>query len=103
MKYATVFPERFGSLAHARALMAEFVTRYNHEHHHKGVGLHTPADVHYGLAAAKADDRARVLAAAQAANPERFNTSTPPKILALPEAAWINKPEDPQPAEEPAA
>jgi transposase InsO family protein len=105
LKYAPVFPERFGSLADARAFMDTFVSWYNHEHHHKGVGLHTAADVHYGLAAAKAADRAQVLAAARATNPERFTSNMPPKILALPEAAWINKPDDDndQPPAEPAA
>jgi hypothetical protein len=48
LKYAPVFPERFGSLADARGFMARFVAGYNH-HHHTGIGLHTPADVHYGL------------------------------------------------------
>lgn len=94
LKYAPTFPERFGSLADARAFMAGFVTWYNHAHHHTGIGLHTPADVHYGLAAARAAARAEVLAAARAANPDRFTTSHGPKILALPEAAWINKPEE---------
>ena len=45
----------------------------------------------------------KVLADARALNPERFTTTTPPKILALPDTAWINKPEDPQPTETPAA
>lgn len=103
LKYAPAFPERFGSLTDASAFMADFVTWYNHEHHHTGIGLHTPAEVHFGLAADKAEDRAKVLADARALNPERFTTNTPPKILALPEAAWINKPEDPQPTETPAA
>jgi putative transposase len=49
MKYAPVFPERFGSIGEARAFMDRFVSAYNHEHHHTGIGLHTPADVHYGL------------------------------------------------------
>ncbi len=66
--------------------MDDFVTGYNHDHHHTGIGLHTPADVHYGLA----DDRRRrsasaALAAARAAHPERFATTTDPKILALPD------------------
>jgi hypothetical protein len=52
LKYAPVFPERFGSLQHARVFMDSFVQFYNHEHHHSGIGLHTPADVHYGLSAA---------------------------------------------------
>ena len=73
--------------------MDEFRNRYNHEHHHSALGLHTPAEVHYGLAAAKATDRADVLNAARAAHPELFSTPHAiPKILALPDAAWINKP-----------
>ncbi|MFC5295961.1 MAG: IS3 family transposase [Brachybacterium tyrofermentans] len=92
LKYAPVFPERFTCLAAARGFLDEFVTWYNHEHRHQGLGLHTPADVHYGLATAKATERVRVLATARAAHPERFGTDHTPKALALPEAAWINKP-----------
>lgn len=92
MKYAPVFPDRFGSLAHARAFLAEFVEFYNHDHRHVGIGLHTPADVHYGLADAVIERRASTLAAARAATPHRFSTSVDPKILDLPEAAWINPP-----------
>ncbi len=80
LKYAPVFPERFGSLSDARAFLDRFVAWYNHEHHHTGIGLHTAADVHYGLAAAKTTERAATLAQARAAHPHRFNTATPPKI-----------------------
>jgi hypothetical protein len=31
---------------------ARFLYLYNHEHHHSGLGLLTPADVHYGRAEA---------------------------------------------------
>ena len=92
LKFAPVFPERFGSLADARGFMASFVEGYNHTHRHTGIGLNTPADVHYGLAAAKATERATVLAAARAKNPERFATTNDPKILTIPGTAWINKP-----------
>ncbi|MGH7427642.1 MAG: IS3 family transposase [Candidatus Methylomirabilaceae bacterium] len=92
LKYAPVFPERFGSIGDAREFMASFVDWYNHAHRHTGIGLHTAADVHYGLAAAKAAERTATLAAARQKNPERFGTTTDPKILALPEVAWINKP-----------
>ena len=92
LKFAPVFPERFASLGDARAFMAAFVDDYNHLHRHTGIGLNTPADVHYGLAAAKAAERSVTLSAARALNPERFSTSTDPKILALPGSAWINKP-----------
>lgn len=86
-----MFPERFGCLADARAFMADFVEGYNHHHHHTGIGLNTPADIHYGLATAKAAERAAVLAAARGTNPERFATTEGPKILAIPAAAWINQ------------
>ena len=92
LKFAPVFPERFGTLGEARLFMSRFVEGYNHTHRHSGIGLNTPADVHYGLAAGKALDRSKVLAAARAQNPERFSTRTDPKILALPGPAWINQP-----------
>ena len=94
LKYGPTFPERFASLGEARAFLTEFVDAYNHAHHHAGIGLHTPADVHYGHAATTAAQRAATLAAARAAHPERFTGTTDPKILDLPQTAWINKPED---------
>ena len=51
-----------------------------------------PTYVHYGLAAAKATERATVLATARTKNPERFATTKDPKILTIPDTAWINKP-----------
>ena len=98
LKFSPEFPERFGSLTDARAFMADFVDGYNHTHRHSGIGLNTPADVHYGLAAAKAAERAATLDAARARFPERFSTNRAPKILTIPDAAWINKPVD-KPAE----
>ena len=92
LKFSPVFPERFGSVGEARTFMGEFVDGYNHTHRHTGIGLNTPADVHYGLAAAKAAERAVTLQTARARNPERFSSSTDPKILALPTASWINNP-----------
>jgi transposase InsO family protein len=93
LKYAPVFPDRFGSLQHARAFVDDFTQYYNHDHHHHtGIGLHTPADVHYGLAAATDQRRHRALAAARTANPERFTTAATPAILDLPDTAWINPP-----------
>lgn len=102
MKYLPIFPERFGSLADARGFMDRFTHAYNHEHHHSGIGLHTPADVHYGHASTVAEQRSAALAAARLAHPERFASDTDPKILALPDDAWINRPAD-HPAEPSAA
>ena len=100
LKYAPVFPERFASLADARAFMTDFVTWYNNCHRHAGIGLHTPAEVHQGRHHIVRADREHTLAAARAAHPERFNTARVlPKILDLPGQVWINKPEPkPQPA-----
>ena len=99
LKYAPVFPERFTSLAAARAFMSEFVDFYNHHHRHLGVGLHTPADVHYGHATDVQQRRLQTLAAARQQHPSRFtSTTTTPKILNLPEASWINQPAAQTPA-----
>jgi transposase InsO family protein len=92
LKYGPQFPERFGSLSEARQFMDAFAQWYNHEHRHTGIGLHTPADVHYGLATAKAADRRAVLIDARARHPHRFSTAGTPKILDLPETVWINQP-----------
>ncbi len=91
LKYRPDFPERFGSIEHARDHSRDFFPWYNTEHHHVGLGLFTPHDVHYGLAAAKRERRALVLAGAFARHPERFPHGRPqPK--ALPTAVWINPP-----------
>ena len=97
LKYAPVFPDRFGSVQHARTFLDEFVEHYNHQHHHTGIGLHTPADVHYGHAGATTARRHAALAAARQATPERFGpTPSTPKMLELPAAAWINPPPQPE-------
>lgn len=94
LKYAPEFPTRFGSLWQAREFMNRFVDWYNHQHRHTGIGLHTPAEVFYGLATARDAERRQVLAAARARHPHRFgSTTTAPKIIDLPQAAWINQPE----------
>ena len=92
LKFSPVFPERFNSVGEARVFMADFVEKYNHTHRHTGIGLNTPADVHYGLAEGKAIERSATLAAARAQHPERFSTTQDPKILTLHETVWINKP-----------
>jgi putative transposase len=92
LKYGPEFPERFGSLSDARQFMDTFTNWYNHEHRHTGIGLHTPADVHFGLATDKAAERRCVLADARARHPQRFGTTSAPKILDLPDTTWINRP-----------
>jgi putative transposase len=90
LKYCPAFPERFGSIQHARDFCEVFAEYYNHEHRHSGIGLHTPASVHFGTANQIRQQRALVLEAAYAAHPERFRSvPVPPK---LPDKAWINEP-----------
>jgi len=50
LKYRPDYPGRFGSQEHARAFNRDFFDWYNDEHHHSGLALMTPHDVHYGLA-----------------------------------------------------
>ncbi len=91
LKYRPDFPGRFPSIEAARAHCQRFFCYYNDEHRHSGLGLHTPADVYYGRAAAVQAERAKVLAAAYTAHPERFvrRAPAPPE---LPVASWINHP-----------
>ena len=91
LKYRPDYPERFGSLIDARAWAQAFFAWYNHEHHHTGLGLLTPAVVHSGQAATQLAKRQHVLAVAYAAHPERF-VKHPPVPAQLPEAVWINPP-----------
>ena len=50
MKYQPQFPKRFGCIEDARAFCRRFFTWYNQDHHHVGIGLMTPDQVHYGQA-----------------------------------------------------
>ncbi len=94
MKYVPDFPDRFGSLADARAFCDGFFTAYNHEHRHSGIGLHTPASVHFGTADQVRVHRQATLDQAYAAHPQRFTRR--PRPPRLPEAAWINQPTEQQ-------
>jgi len=90
LKYCPAFPDRFGSIADARKFCMTFMTYYNHEHRHSGIGLHTPASVHYGTAVEIRAQRAVTMDAAYAANPTRF--ARRPQPPTLPTIAWINEP-----------
>jgi putative transposase len=95
LKYRPDFPGRFGSIEEARLHCQDFFGWYNDEHRHSGLGLHTAADVHYGLAEAVRDKRAGVLDAAYAEHPERF-VRKPPEPPQLPTSSWINPPDHPE-------
>jgi putative transposase len=95
LKYHPLFPDRFGSLEDAQLFCRGFFAWYNHKHHHSGLALLTPADVHFGRAPARLAHRAEVLRAAYAAHPERFHCL--PRPNPLPEAVWINPPQEDAP------
>jgi putative transposase len=91
LKYSPGFPDRFGSLQDSVSFCRPFFGWYNNDHRHSGIGMVTPADMHYGLAENVVEERKRVLKAAYKAHPERFVKGIPlPPVL--PKAAWINPP-----------
>ena len=92
MKYRPEFPDRFGSIQDARAFCQRFFAWYNDQHRHSGIGMLTPAMVHFGHAPAIHQKRQTVLNAAYAAHPDRF-VRKPPIPLPLPKEVWINKPQ----------
>jgi putative transposase len=91
LKYCPAFPGRFGSIEDARSFCAVFFDHYNHVHRHAGIGLHTPASVHYGTATEIRAQRCVTLDAAYTANPARFRHRRP-QPPTLPTVAWINEP-----------
>jgi putative transposase len=91
LKYRPDYPSRFGCQADARAWANIFFSWYNQEHHHGGLALLTPADVHYHRAQTVLQKRQIVLQAAYQKNPQRFVKGLP-LAPQLPPAVWINPP-----------
>jgi putative transposase len=91
LKYRPEFPDRFGCIQDSRAFCQGFFRWYNEEHRHSGLGLLTPAMVHYGQAENTLRQRQEVLDVAYQLHPERFVRSAP-KPPALPSEVWINRP-----------
>lgn len=91
LKYRPEFPARFGSIQDSRSFCGPFFHWYNLQHHHSGIALHTPYNVHHGFAPEIQRARQQTLLAAHAAHPERFVNKLPAPPV-LPEAVWINPP-----------
>ena len=91
LKYCPQFPGKFGSIEDSRLFCREFFYWYNKLHHHSGIGLMTPEQVHYNLSPQIYENRANVLNKAFEKYPKRFKGKRPlpPEI---PQEAWINKP-----------
>jgi putative transposase len=91
LKYQPQFPKRFGCIEDAKAFCRCFFDWYNQDHHHAGLGLMTPDQVHYGQVDAVHAARQETLDRAFRANPERFVRKAP-QPPAKPTATWINPP-----------
>ena len=91
LKYQGEFPDRFDSFDVALAFCEKFFPWYNDEHYHSGLGLLTPASVHFDQTPAVLAQRQAVLTAAYAQHPERF-VHRPPAPAAPPKAVYINAP-----------
>ena len=93
LKYQPEFPKRFETIDEARAFCRRFFTWYNEDHHHAGIGLMTPDQIHFGQADALYVARQATLDAAFLNTPERF-VRQPPKPPQVPTAVWINPPKN---------
>lgn len=91
LKYQPQFPKRFGCIEDAKRFCRAFFNWYNRDHHHLGIGLMTPDQVHYGQVDEVYDARQKTLDGAFRTNPGRF-VNKPPKPPQKPDAVWINPP-----------
>jgi putative transposase len=91
LKYRPEFPARFESHDEALRFCRTFFAWYNDEHYHSGIGLLTPASLHYGQADKILAARHEVLCGAYEEHPERFVNGRP-MAQQIPTAVWINPP-----------
>jgi hypothetical protein len=89
--YQPRFPKHFGCIEDVRSFCRTFVDWYYQPHHHVGIVLTTPDQVHKGRIEAVHEARQLTLEPAFRDNPERF-VKKPPIPPAKPTAAWINPP-----------
>lgn len=88
-KYHSLFPKRFASLEMARQYFECWFNWYNHQHHHIGLALFTPLQVHDGSYRMIQVIRQQALDEAFRQHPERF-VNGPPQAPTLPQLVSIN-------------
>ena len=98
LKYQPEFPKRFQTIDEARAFCRRLAAWYNKDHHHAGIGLMTPDQIHFGQANAIHAARQTALDTAFLNTPERF-VRLRPKPPQIPTAVWINPPKKTEPAQ----
>jgi putative transposase len=91
LKYRPDFPERFGSIEHARVHCQHFFGWYNTDHRHSGIAMLTPHQVHYGSFQQTLNQRSNTLVSAFLEHPERFVRGVA-AAKQVPSEVWINKP-----------
>ncbi len=89
-KYSPTFPKRFANIAAARTFCEGFFEHYNNQHRHSGIGLNTPANVHYGLDDIIRQKRQGVLDTAYTDRPDRFRK--PPQAPKFPKPPGSTNP-----------
>jgi transposase InsO family protein len=98
LKYCPEYPRHgFATVDAARAWVAGFVTWYNHEHLHSGIGFVTPAARHAGDDVAQLAQRRRIYERARRRRPERWARGT--RSWQRPATVYLN-PEEPAAVEQ---
>lgn len=93
LKYCPEYPGRgFATVEDARAWVARFVTWYNDDHLHSGIGFVTPSARHAGEDVAILAERRRTYERARRRKPQRWSRHTrpwarPSVVTLVPEAA----------------
>ena len=92
LKYHGSYPKKFNSLFESKIFLNNWFEWYNYHHHHSGIQMMTPNQVHHGLDKKIREKRQSVLEQAFDRNPSRFVKGKPilPQIQA---EVWINKPQ----------
>ena len=87
MKYRPTYPGDFTDLDTARTWVGDYVPWYNQQHHHSGIALFTPAQVHNGAWTQVWQQRDDALQAYYDTHPERFRhqprTAAPSPIVGI--------------------
>lgn len=87
MKYRPNYPATFTDLDAARAWVNTYVASYNQHHHHSGIALFTPDEVHHGTWTRRWTHRDQALQAYYDAHPERFrhrpHTKRPSPVVGI--------------------
>ena len=91
LKYQPRFPQRFENTEDARSFCRRFFDWYNHDHHHAGIGVMTPDQVHFGQVETVHAAWQVALDRVFAEHPARFVNKAPVPV-AKPTAAWFNRP-----------